>query len=227
MATQTRSRAAARLPLNRERVLRAAIALADAGGVETLSMRRLAQELGVEAMSLYNHVANKDDLLQGMVDIVVGEIELPSESAHWKTAMRQSAISAHTVLLRHRWAPQLLPSGGGMPGPARVRYMDGVLRCLRVGGFSMDLTDHAYHALESHINGFTLWQIGFPFKNREELVALGRTFLRQISADEHPYLAEHINQHLAPPSRKGQSEFDFGLDLLLDGLERMRTGAPA
>jgi AcrR family transcriptional regulator len=222
MATNTERRTPARVPLSRERVLRAALDLADRDGIEALSMRRLGQELGVEAMSLYNHVANKDDILAGLVDIVVGEIDLPSRSAGWKSAMRHSAISAHDILLRHRWACALINSATGDVGPARRRYMDAVLGCLRDGGFSVELTHHGYHALDSHIIGFTLWQLGFPFASDDEMQDLAGDFLRQLPAEDFPHLAEHVLHHLRESSDEDQSEFDFGLDLILDGLERAR-----
>ncbi len=224
MATPPGSNAAPRSPLSTERVLRAAVSLADASGIEALSMRRLGRELGVKAMSLYNHVANKDDILVGMVDIVVGEMELPLGAGDWKSALRRSATSAHQVLLRHRWAGGLLMSGAANVAPARLRYTDSVLRCLRDGGFSIELTDRAYHALDSHIIGFTLWQLSLPFRTDEELVRVARTVLRELAADEFPYVAEHIRQHLAEASSEGPSEFDFGLDLILDGLERVQKG---
>ena len=220
MATQPDRQPEQRLPLSRERVLRAAVALADAGGIEALSMRRLGQELGVEAMSLYNHVANKDDLLDGIVELVAGEIEVPSGEADWKAALRQTAISSHEVLLRHRWACSLMMRPRA--SPARMRWMEAVLRTLREAGFSADMTHHAYHALDSHITGFTLWQVSLPFESKEELVDMAEGFMRQIPADEYPYVIEHAEQHLSPASPDGRTEFEFGLELILDGLERLR-----
>src|SRR3990172_9394989 len=149
MATQPHASPEPRVPLSRERVLRAAIGLDDEGGIESLSMRKLGQRLGVEAMSLYYHAANKDDILDGIVDIVVSEIDVPSGGGDWKAAMRASAISAHEVLLRHPWAASLILSGPTVR-PARLRYMDSILGCLREAGFSAEMTDHAYHALDSH-----------------------------------------------------------------------------
>jgi AcrR family transcriptional regulator len=219
MARQTDASAAPRTPLSKERVLRAAIVLADAGGIEALSMRRLAKELGVEAMSLYNHVANKDAILDGIIDVVASEIDLPSDGADWKTAMRRSAISARDVLVRHRWACSLWMSRGSV-GAARLRHGDWMLRTLREAGFSKDLTYHAFHILESHILGFTLQQLNFPYKG-EELAGVAATFLQQLAADAYPYLTEHVMQHLEP--RHGdEGGFEFGLDLILDGLERIR-----
>ncbi len=205
-------------------MLHAAITLADKGGIEALSMRKLGQELGVEAMSLYNHVANKQDLLAGIVDVVASEIEVPSDGDDWKAAIRHGAMSAHAVLLRHRWAASLMmrvTSGS----PARLRWHEGVLRTLREAGFSADLTHHAYHALESHIMGFTLWQVSLPFETRAELLDMAQGFLREFPADDHPYLLEHMQQHLGESSPAGRTEFEFGLDLILDGLERLRDEA--
>ena len=209
-----------RPPLSRERVLRAAIDLADVGGIESLSMRRLAQELGVEAMSLYYHVANKGDILDGIVDLVVGEFQLPSHDAEWKSAIRATAISAHEVLVRHPWSARLVLSGSGV-SMARLRYMDAILGTLRRAGFSAEMTDHAYHALDSHIMGFTLWQVGMNLGTEEDLKDMAGQFLAQLSVEEFPHLAEHIEQHLKPSDPDDVPEFEFGLGLILDGLERL------
>ena len=222
MATQIDPGAEPRVPLSRDRVLRAAMVLADESGIESLSMRRLGQQLGVEAMSLYNHVANKDDILDGIVDIVVSEIDVPSSGTDWKAAMRRSAISAHDVLRRHPWANSLMMST--RVRPARLRYMDSVLRRLREAGFSAGMTHLAYHALDSHIVGFMLWQAGYAGLPHD-LSDLATTFLREHSVDEYPYLAEHVEQHLKERSADDMSEFEFGLDLILDGLERVRDTA--
>ncbi len=210
-----------RTPLSRERVLHAAIALADEGGIESLSMRKLGQELGVEAMSLYNHVANKEDMEDGIVEIVLGEIENPAGAGDWKAELRRTAISSHEVFVQHRWACSLLMRRPRV-SPRRLGWMEAVLRTLREAGFSADMTHHAYHALDSHITGFTLWQVSMPFETKEELVDLAEDFLREIPADEYPYVIEHAEQHLAPSSPDGATEFEFGLELILDGLERLR-----
>jgi AcrR family transcriptional regulator len=210
--------------LSRERVLRAAVTLADEGGIDALSMRRLAKELGVEAMSLYNHVANKDDILDGIVDIAMGEIEIPSDDTDWKASIRQSAISAYEALVRHPWACSLMMSKPRISN-ARMLWMEAVLRTLREAGFSADMTHHAYHALDSHITGFTLWLVSMPFDSHEELVDMAQDFLPQIPADQYPYVIEHAEQHLADPDPDEPSEFEFGLDLILDGLERHLAAA--
>ncbi len=223
MVTQTDASSTPRMPLSRERVLRAAIALADESGIEALSMRRLGQELGVEAMSLYNHVANKDDLLAGIVDLVLSEMEPPSIGGDWKAALRESAISAHDVLRHHPWACSLAMSPPRIV-PARTQAMERMLRRLREAGFSADLTYHAYHALDSHIWGFTLWELGHSITG-DDVGDLAATFLRTFPADEYPYAAEHVEQHLAGFGRDGKGTFEFVLDLILEGIERLRDAA--
>ena len=224
MATRTDPSARPRTPLSRERVLRAAIDLADTGGIESLSMRKLGQALGVEAMSLYNHVANKDDLLDGMVDLVFGEIGLPPRGADWKTAMRQRAIAAREVLARHPWAIGLMESRS-RPGPATLRHHDAVIGCLREAGFSIAMTAHAYSVLDSYIYGFALQQASLPFKTSEEAAEVAESILRQFPADAYPHLAELTIQHVLQPGYDYADEFAFGLDLILDGLERVRDTA--
>ena len=201
-------------------MLRAAVALADEGGIESLTMRRLARSLGVEAMSLYHYVAKKDDILDGILDLVHEEVELPGTDTEWKSAIRQTAISAHAALLRHPWACSLTTSSTRV-SPARLRYMETLLAALRQAGFSRDLTDHAYHALEGHITGFTLWQVNFQFE-AEDLPQLAATFLRELPVDEYPHVAEHVEYHLSDSGASGEDEFEFGLDLILDGIERLR-----
>lgn len=219
MSTQTSQLPATRVPLSLDRILAAAIALADDGGIESLSMRRLAQELGVEAMSLYHYVANKRELLGAMLDVVFGEMGLPAAEGDWRSALRASAISAHQVLMRHPWACPLVSSPTG-PSPARLRWMDGILGRLRAAGFSPEMTHHAYHALDSHIVGFTLWVLPYLALARER-PDFAQEFMAEASLDELPHLAEHIGVHLS--DRAGEtSEFDFGLELILDGLARTR-----
>jgi AcrR family transcriptional regulator len=209
-------------------VLHAAIRLADEGGIESLTMRKLARELGVEAMSLYNHVANKGDLVDGIVDLVVGEIDLPSTADDWEAAIRECAISAHEAFLRHPWACSLVMSpttarGARVP---RLRYMEWLLRQLRDAGFSPELTYHAYHALDAHILGFTLWQLGhsaaaLEIGGAQDLAAFAGKFLQELRAGDYPRLAEHVEQHVtAAGDAESASEFEFGLGLILDGLKR-------
>ena len=220
MAAQTDPSVKRRAPLTRERVLRAAIALADAGGIDSLSMRKLGDELGVEAMSLYNHVANKDDVLDGIVDLVFSEIVLPSDRADWKSAMRRRALSAHEALLRHPWAPSLMQSRT-KPGPATLRHHDSVLGSLRNAGFALVMAAHAISVIDGYIYGFALQQINLPLQSREQVAEVGENILRQLSG-EYPHLAEMITEHAMKPGYDYAQEFEFGLDLILDGLERLR-----
>ena len=222
MASKPTERTAPRAPLNRERVLEAAVAIADQDGIAALSMRRLGRELGVEAMSLYNHVAGKEDLERGIVEVVLAEIESPRPGRDWKTEIRRTAVSSHDAFVRHRWSCSLLTQGSGV-SRVRMEWMEAVLATFRKAGFSPNLTHHAYHAIDSHITGFTLWQVGMPFRTREELVDLAAGFLRRIPADEFPYIVEHAQEHVAPPDPTEKPEFEFGLDLILDGLERLRA----
>ena len=227
MASNAVSSSEPRVPLSRERVLQAAIVLADQGGIESLTMRKLASALGVEAMSLYNHVANKDDLVDGIVDLVVSEIDLPSTEDDWETAIREYAISAHEALLRHPWACSLVisPTTTRTMRTARLRYMEWLLGQLRGAGFSPELTYNAYHALDSHILGFTLWQLGHAASAKniagtQDLADFAAAFLEKLRAGDYPYLAEHVEQHLTATSDEGAREFEFGLGLILDGLKR-------
>jgi AcrR family transcriptional regulator len=224
MANQTQPGAAPRTPLSRERVLRTAVALADRGGVGSLSMRKLAQELGVEAMSLYHHVANKDDILDGLVDAVFSEIELPSGEAGWRAAMRQRAISARRALRRHPWATGLMESRS-TPGPATLRHHDAVLGTLRNAGFSVELAAHAFSLLDSYIYGFALQEANLPFQNPDELAAVAETILGNLPVDEYPYFVEIAVEHALQPGYDYGNEFEFGLDLILDGLGRALDAA--
>jgi AcrR family transcriptional regulator len=221
MATQTDQSAKVRAPLSRERVMRAAISLADSSGIDSLSMRKLGQDLGVEAMSLYNHVANKDDILDGIVDLVFSEIALPSGDGDWKPAMRKRAISAHQALLRHPWAPSLMQART-RPGPATLRHHDSVLGSLRNAGFTLIMAAHAVSAIDGYVYGFALQQINLPLQSREQVAEVGESILRQL-AGEYPHLAEMITEHAMKPGYDYSKEFEFGLDLILDGLERLRT----
>jgi AcrR family transcriptional regulator len=200
-------------------VLRAAVAFADASGLASLSMRKLGEALGVEAMSLYNHVANKDALLDGMVDIVFSEIDLPAGGADWKTAMRQRAVSARQALSRHPWAIALMESRAS-PGPATLRHHDAVLGSLRTAGFSIEMAAHAYSLLDSFIYGFALEEAALPFHTAKETAELAQVILGQLRPDEYPHLTELTVEHVLKPGYDYGNEFAFGLDLILDGLER-------
>jgi AcrR family transcriptional regulator len=211
--------------LSRELVLRAAVRLADRDGLESLTMRKLADELRVGAMSLYHHVPNKDRLLDAMVDAVFNEVELPSPDVDWKTAMRQRAISTREVLSRHRWAVGLLESRLN-PGPASYRLHNAVLGCLREAGFSIELAVHAYSVQDAYIYGFALQEKSLPFETAEESAAVAEVMvaemLRQFPADEYPYLVEVVGGYVATSGYDFADEFLYGLDLILDGLERRR-----
>jgi AcrR family transcriptional regulator len=212
-----------RQPLSRERVVRAAMALADAGGIDALTMRRLGDELGVEAMSLYKHVANKDDLIDGMTDAVFAEIELPSGATDWRTAMRERAVSLRAALSRHPWATPLMQSRTS-PGPATMHHHDTVIGTLRTAGFSVALTAHAFSALDSYIYGFALQQRSLPFETGEQTAELAEAILAQFPAEAYPHLAELTVQHVLQPGYDYGDEFEFGLGLVLDGLEKARAG---
>jgi len=218
MARRTDKRAQPRAALNRQRALDVAVALADAGGIGSITMRGLAQELGVEAMSLYHHVANKDDILDGMVAIVFSEIDLPAANSNWKTAMRRRALSARTALSRHPWAISLMESRTA-PGPASLRHHDAVLGCLRHAGFSIEMTAHAYSVLDSYIYGFAHQEANLPLETPERTKEVADAILHQLPADEYPHLVEFATQHVLKPGYDYGAEFAFGLDLILDGLE--------
>jgi AcrR family transcriptional regulator len=209
-------------------VLDAAFAIADADGIDALSMRKLGQALGVEAMSLYHHVANKGELVAAMVDRVVDEFDLPDDEPDWDVAIRRCAISAHDALIEHPWACQLalIPSDMREPGGPRIRYMEWLLRSLREAGFAPETAFSAYHTLDSHIFGFTLWQLGHAAAANRivpegfDMEEWARGFIEQIRPT-HPYLAEHAEQHLASEPGEGRREFEFSLDLILDALRRL------
>jgi AcrR family transcriptional regulator len=226
MATRSRTRR----PLTKQRVLEKAIAVADEDGIEALSMRRLGQALGVEAMSLYNHVANKGELVAAMVDSVVEQFELPDDEPRWDVAIRRCAIRAHDLLIQHPWACglALVPSDVRTISGPRVRYMEWLLRRLREAGFTPELAYSAYHTLDSHIFGFTLWQLGhakaadmFAANDGESVETFVTRILEQMRP-QYPYLAEHGEQHMAPGAPNGKQEFEFGLDLILDALKQRR-----
>lgn len=210
----------ARESLTRDAMVEAAIMFADERGLETLSMRKLAEELGVEAMSLYNHVTNKDDLLDGMVDAVIAEVAFPDRQSDWKAAMRRRAVSAHEMLLLHPWASMLIVSRINV-GPAMLRYMDATIGCLQSAGFSYAMTDHAINALDSHIYGFTLLKANFPLVASEYAQAAAR-FLPMLPAESFPH-ARALTEEVISGRHSGINELTFGLDLILEGLERLRA----
>jgi AcrR family transcriptional regulator len=224
MATDAIPRAEPRIRLTRERVLRAAIAHADTGGLETLSMRPLADVLGVAPMALYRHVASKDDLIDGMVDVVFGEVELPAADGEWRAAMRRRAISLRDVLSRHRWAIGLMESRRH-PGQANLRHHDAVIGSLRAGGFDMAMVAHAYSVLDAYIYGFALTKMNLPFEGGADVADVAQSMLEPFPANEYPNLMAFITEHAMQPGYDFGDEFEYGLDLILDGLERVRAEA--
>ena len=215
-----------RTPLSRERVLRTAIALADEVGVESLSMRKLAKQLGVEAMSLYHHVAGKEDLVSGIVDLVFEEIEPPPAGVEWRTAMRARAVSTREALLRHPWANGLLEARA-QPGPANARLHEACLKCLREAGFSLAETVHAYSIQDSFIYGFALQERALPdsFEDPAVSAQVAARQMAQVPVDAYPYLTEMLTEHIPVHGYDYTAEFEFGLDLILDGLEARRLAA--
>jgi AcrR family transcriptional regulator len=207
-------------------VLRVALRNADKGGFDTLTMRKLAQVLKVAPMALYRHVTNRDDLADGLVDLVFSGIDLPPGDADWKTAMRQRALSAREVLSRHRWAIGLMVSRTN-PGPATLRHHDAVIGSLRQAGFSIEMAAHAYSLLDSYIYGFPLplQELTLPFDTSQEAAEVDPDVLEAFAADEYPYLAEVTFEHVMKPGYDYGQEFEFGLDVILDGLERVRERA--
>ncbi|MDX6480041.1 MAG: hypothetical protein QOG85_551 [Gaiellaceae bacterium] len=211
--------AVTRKPLSRDRILEAALAQADEQGIDSLSMRKLGRALGYEAMSLYNHVANKDDLLDGMLDLVLAEMEAPRPD-EGLAGIRKAAISAHESLRRHPWAAGLLMTPARIR-PLRLAFMDALLGALRGAGFTPETTYHAYHVIDAHIIGFSLWQATHDFSPPEEVTSDLRGFLdRMLPEETYPDLHTHGLQHLEPGTLDDTSAFEYGLDLLLAGLEQ-------
>lgn len=207
-------------PLSTEEILRAAVRLADDIGLEAFSMRSLADALHVKVMSLYNHISSKEHVLDGMVELVVSEIELPSGSQDWRCAMRQRARSAHAVLMKHPWATMLFVSRLHI-GPNMLRYVDATIGCLRSAGFSYPMADHAWTALDAFIYGFTLQKLNFPL-NPNDYASAAEKFLPLIPVERFPFL-NGMSQEVIAGRHDGLHHLDLGLELLLDGLERMRS----
>jgi AcrR family transcriptional regulator len=216
----------ARAPLTRDRILTAAVELADRGGVESLSMRKLAQELDVVPMALYRHVANKDELLDGMIDVVVGEIDPPETGADWKTAIRQRILSARRALLRHPWASRVMESRAE-PTPTVLAYMDSMMGMFLAGGFSIDLVHHTMHAMGSRMMGFSQEL----FNDTADVDPRADADRWRAMADRYPHIAElvetvyHDEASVVGGGCDDQFEFEFALDLMLDGLEKLRDTA--
>lgn len=206
---------AERVPLTRDRIVTAAVALADDGGLDRVSMRRLAAAIGYEPMSLYNHIDGKDDLLAGMVDAVVAEMQLPSTACAWREGVHAAMASSRAVLRAHPWAPALWNST--WPGPARRRWMDGLLGSLRGAGCSVELAHHGFHMLDLYVQGHVTQQLTFAMP--EDLGAAAAAFLDETPEHDFPHLVEHVRHHVEAGDTE-DDDFDFMLDLLLDGLER-------
>jgi AcrR family transcriptional regulator len=207
-----------RAPLSRERVLRGAIAVADAGGIGSLTIRSLAHELGVKPMSVYHHVANKDEILDGIVDVVFGEIELPSPDRDWRSEIRRRAFSARRVLRCHPWAIGLLESRSS-PGPATLRHHDATIGTLRAAGFSVEMTAHAYALLDSYVYGFALQEASLPF-TADTVSEVADPMMAQFPVGEYPHLVEMATEYVLRPGYDFGDEFEFGLSVILDALSQ-------
>ena len=213
-----------RVPLTKERVLRAAVDVADREGVTALTMRRLGAELGVEAMSLYKHVSGKDEILDGIVELVVVEIEIPRQGIDWMEAMRRRATSAREVLGRHSWAIGLFESRD-LIGPAALRYVDAILGNLRSAGFSIENAAHAFWLLDSYVYGHVIQETSMPLSVREETTARAASIIEQTPIEEFPHLVE-IGEHALTSHFSLDNEFEFGLELILDALDRTARSSP-
>jgi AcrR family transcriptional regulator len=213
-----------RVPLSRDRVLRTALTMVDEGGLEALSMRKLAAKLNVDAMSLYNHVENKDDIVAGILGLVAGEIELPEHVLDWRAALRARTVASYQMFVRRPWAARIWMSGPSSVSLDRLAQSDAVLRCLREAGLSPTTIYSAYHALDGFALGYAMQRLDFPY-GRRELQRLAKDFLKDFPVDTYPDFTEHVHQHLDPAFADADS-FEFGLDLILDGLDRLRVDAP-
>ena len=207
-----------RSALSRDRVVEAAVRVADDGGLSAVSMRNVAADLGVEAMSLYHHIANKDALLDALVEWIFTEITLPAPDVPWRQAMRERAAAARDTLSRHPWALGLIESRLS-PGPALLRHHDTVLSHLRRGGFSVPLAAHAFSVIDAYVYGFVLTETSLPFEDGDQVQEVATDMLREMATDAYPALTELITEHALQPGYSYAAEFDFGLDLILDGLE--------
>ena len=215
--------ASGRLPLSRERVLECAVALADESGLSALTIRTLAQSMGTKPMSLYYYVANKDEILDGIVDMVFSEIELPMPGRDWRGEMQQRSHGVRSALRRHPWAVGLLESRSA-PGPATLRHHEATLATLREAGFSVQLTAHAYALLDSYIYGFALQEAALPFEGRDTAAEITNPIMERFATGEYPRMVEIAVEHVLKPGYDFGDEFEFGLNLILDGLNRLKAG---
>ena len=214
-----------RVPLSRDRVLTAAIDVADAGGVASLTIRSLADKLGVKPMSVYHYVANKDEILDAIVDLVFAEIDLPRAGGDWRAEMRRRAVSARQVLRRHPWAIALLQSRTS-PGPATLRHHDAFIGTLRAAGFSIVMTAHAFAAIDSYVYGFALSEAALPIHGPEPVPDVAESMMRGYDAAAYPHLTEFTTEHVIRPGYDFGAEFRYGLELIVDGLARALAGQP-
>jgi AcrR family transcriptional regulator len=208
-----------RVPLSRDRVLSAAVAIADAGGVGSLTIRSLADKLGVKPMSVYHYVANKEEILDAIVDLVFAEVELPRPGGDWQAEMRRRAVSARQVLGRHPWAIALLQSRTS-PGPATLRHHDAFIGTLREAGFPVAMTAHALALIDSYVYGFALSEAALPIHGPESVAEIAGSMMQAYAPDAYPHLAEFTTEHVIRPGYDFGEEFPFGLDVILDGLAR-------
>ncbi|TDO56226.1 TetR family transcriptional regulator [Kribbella sp. VKM Ac-2571] len=225
MTEQTDDSPGERPRLSRERVLWAAVAVADAGGIDSLTIRSLSQSLGAKPMSVYYYVANKDEILDGIVDLVFSEIELPEPGGDWRTEIRRRADSARRVLRAHPWAIGLMESRTS-PGPATLRHHDAVIATLRAAGFSQALTAHAYAMLDSYTYGFALQEAGLPFEGSDTVADVAEPIMERFSTGEYPHLVEMATDYYLRPGYDFGDEFTWGLDLILDALTTRATTTP-
>jgi len=206
------------MPLSRDQVVQAAVGLADERGLAAVTMRKVGEALGVEAMSLYNHVANKVDLLDGMVDLVFAEVDVPQPDEDWKTGLRSRTVSARAALTRHPWATALMDSRA-TPGPATLRHHEAVIASLRAGGFSVAMAAHAFSLVDSYLYGFCLQETALPFGPDDDMEAVVAAILGDLPEDLYPHLRELSVEHVLQPGYDYGAEFTYGLDVILDGLE--------
>jgi len=209
-----------RVSLTKERIVSVALKLADEGGLAALSMRKLGQELGVEAMALYHHFASKDLLIESMIDRVHGEIKIPLGAKHWSIVARERAESVLEVLSRHTWAPSLMESGIN-PGPATMQDRESLLRCFREARFSIEMTVHAVSALDIYTYGFAQQLASLSFETVEQAAGVGEAVMKQFPFDTYPYMGEMVTQHMMKAGYRAMDEFDFGLNLIIDGIARL------
>ncbi len=221
MAQKTHKNTMKRQPLSEERVFAAALRLANQSGIESVSMRSLGRALKVEAMSLYNHVASKEQVLDGLVELVVAQMAIPSRGVNWRAAMRERAISAHAVLMEHPWATMLFVARVNV-GPNMLAYVDATIRCLREAEFSYALADHTWNALDAYVYGFTLQKLNFPLKP-SEYASAAKQFLPMIPVEQFPFL-NGLSQEVIAKRHDGMHRLELGLDVLLEGFERSRRG---